>query len=61
MDYTGIIGKLKNKNMELSQLLDGDEDFSVKMNHIVCVVDDMMMELEKYEVEVEQFEEDGKI
>lgn len=56
MDNTEIIGKLKNKNMELSKILDGKEEFSVKMDHIACVVDDMMRELEKYEVEVEQYE-----
>ncbi len=56
MDNSEIIENLKNKNMELSKLLDSKEDFSSIVQEIACIVDDMSMELGKYEVEVEQYE-----
>lgn len=56
MDNSEIIGNLKNKNMELSKLLDSKEDFSSIVQEIACIVDDMSMQLGKYEVEVEQYE-----
>lgn len=56
MDNIELIGKLKNKNIELSKLLDSSEDFSAMMQQIACIVDDMWMEIGKYEVEVEQYE-----
>ena len=57
MDNSEIIENLKNKNMELSKLLDSKEDFSSIVQEIACIVDDMSMELGKYEVEVEQYED----
>ena len=57
MDNKGIICKLKNKNMEMSKLLDGKKDFSEIVQEIACIIDDMSMELGKYEVEVEQYED----
>ena len=56
MDNSEIIENLKNKNMELSKLLDSKEDFSSIVQEIACIIDDMSMELGKYEVEVEQYE-----
>jgi hypothetical protein len=57
MDNSEIIENLKNKNMELSKLLDSKEDFSSIVQEIACIVDDMSMQLGKYEVEVEQYED----
>ena len=57
MDNSEIIENLKNKNMELSKLLDSKEDFSAIVQEIACIVDDMSMQLGKYEVEVEQYED----
>ena len=57
MDNMEYIGKLKSKNMELSKLLDGKKDFSEIVQEIACIIDDMSMQLGKYEVEVEQYED----
>ena len=57
MDNMEYIGKLKSKNMELSKLLDGKKDFSEIVQEIARIIDDMSMELGKYEVEVEQYED----
>ena len=56
MDNSEIIENLKNKNMELSKLLDSKEDFSSIVQEIACIVDDMSMQLGKYEVEVQQYD-----
>ncbi|WMT51222.1 MAG: hypothetical protein RE471_09840 [Ferroplasma sp.] len=53
MDNTEFMDKLKSKNMELSKLLDSKEDFSAIVQAIACIIDDMSMQLGKYEVEVE--------
>ena len=56
MDNTEFIDKLKSKNMELSKLLDSKEDFSAIVQEIACIIDDMSMQLGKYEVEVQQYD-----
>ena len=56
MDNSEIIENLKNKNMELSNLLDSKEDFSAIVQEIACIIDDMSMQLGKYEVEVQQYD-----
>jgi hypothetical protein len=56
MDNSEIIENLKNKNMELSKLLDSKEDFSAIVQEIACIIDDMSMQLGKYEVEVQQYD-----
>ena len=58
MDNTEFIDKLKSKNMELSKLLDSKEDFSSIVQEIACIIDDMSMQLGKYEVEVAQYLEE---
>ena len=58
MDNTEFIDKLKSKNMELSKLLDSKKDFSAIVQEIACIIDDMSMQLGKYEVEVAQYLEE---
>lgn len=58
MDNSEIIENLKNKNMELSKLLDSKKDFSAIVQEIACIIDDMSMQLGKYEVEVAQYLEE---
>jgi hypothetical protein len=53
MDNKGIICKLKNKNMELSKLLDGIEEEPDRINDIMCLVDEMSSDIVRYEVEAE--------
>ena len=53
MDNTELIGKLKNKNMELSKLLDGIEEEPDRINDIMCLVDEISSDIVRYEVEVE--------
>ena len=54
MDNTELIGKLKNKNMELSKLLDRIEEEPGRINDIVCLIDEMSSDTLRYEMEVEQ-------
>ena len=51
--YIGNIGKLKNKNMELSKLLDRIEEEPGRINDIVCLIDEMSSDTLRYEMEVE--------
>lgn len=53
MDNTELIGKLKNKNMELSKLLDRIEEEPGRINDIVCLIDEMSSDTLRYEMEVE--------